>query len=433
MTTEMTGIIGILVLLCLLVLRVYIGIALTVVGFLGFGYLYGFSASFSILGMTPFGTTSTYALSVIPLFLLMGQFSFHSGMSRDIYNAVDKWLGHFPGGLAIATILGCAGFSAICGSSLATAATIGRVAMPEMEKYDYDSRLSTGAIAAGGTLGILIPPSIGFVIYGILTEESIGKLFLAGILPGLLLTLLYIGTIIVLCWHWPALAPPGEKKSIQKRLKALFCAWPMIILFTLVLGGIYLGIFTPIEAGGIGAFVAFIISTVQRRLSGQVILLCLKETLKTTSMIFLILIGADIFNLFLCGSKLPFFLSDWISTLTINKYIILTVILVSYTLLGCILDGIAMIILTIPILFPVIIELGFDPVWFGVLVVITLEMGLITPPIGMNVFIIKGVVGNVKLETIFAGVIPFVIACILAILLIIFFPQLALVIPAAMS
>ena len=432
MSPEMTGVLGIVALFVLLSLRLYIGIAMALVGFLGFSYLSGMSTGLSLFGMVPYGTGSFYTFSVIPLFVLMGQFAYHSGMSRDIYEAVYKWVGHLPGGLGMATILGCAGFAAICGSSLATSATMGTVALPEMRKYRYDEGLATGSIAAGGTLGILIPPSIGFVIYGILTEESIGRLLLAGILPGILLAGLYMATIYVICKRKPHMGPPGTKVSMKERLVSLTGTWGILLLFVLVMGGIYAGVFTPIEAAGVGACGALVIAALRKQLSFSIVLKCLQDTLQTTAMIFLILIGAEIFTLFLGVSKLPMLMADVIGGLPLHRYIILSIILLLYILLGCVLDGIAMIVLTIPILFPVITALEFDPIWFGVLMVIVLEMGLITPPVGLNVFVIKGVAKDVPLRVIFRGVIPFLGASILAIIIIMLFPEIALFIPTQM-
>jgi len=432
MSSEMIGILGIMVLFLLLFFRVYIGIAMAVVGFIGFSYLSGLKTALSLFGMIPYGTAAFYTLSVIPLFVLMGQFAFHSGMSEDIYKAVYRWLGHLPGGLAMATILGCAGFAAICGSSLATAATMSTVSLPEMEKYNYDKGLATGSIAAGGTLGILIPPSIGFVIYGILTEESIGKLLLAGILPGIILTALYILSIYFVCKINPHMGPPGKKASLKEALVSMLGTWRILLLFFIVMGGIYLGVFTPIEAAGVGAFGAFLIATTRKKMSFSKILMCLHSTMKTTAMIFLILIGAEIFTLFLGVSKLPMMMVEVISGLALNRYIILTVILLLYIILGCVLDGIAMIILTIPILFPVILDLGFDPIWFGVLMVIVLEMGLITPPVGMNVYIIKGVARDVPIGVIFKGIVPFLIATFVALIIMLIFPEIALYLPTQM-
>jgi len=431
-TPEWTGLAGIVLLFVLLFFRLYIGVAMALVGFLGFSYLSGLQTGLSLFGMIPYSSASFYSFSIIPLFVLMGQFAFYSGLSQDIYKAVYKWFGHLPGGLGIATILGCAGFAAISGSSLATAATMGSVALPEMRKYRYESGLATGSIAAGGTLGILIPPSIGFVIYGILTEESVGRLLLAGILPGLLLAGLYILTIYLLCRRNPALGPAGPRAPLKERLRSLTGTWGMLLLFALVMGGIYSGVFTPIEAAGVGAFGAFAVAVLKGKMGLSGVLNALFDTLRTTGMIFLILIGAEIFTLFLGVSKLPMFLADFIGGLELSRYVILSGVLFLYVVLGCVLDGIAMIILTIPILFPVIAALQFDPIWFGVLMVIVLEMGLITPPVGLNVFVIGGVAKDVPLVTIFRGVLPFLVASAVGLVLIMIFPDIALFIPMQM-
>lgn len=432
MTPEVTGLVGIALLFVLLFFRTYIGVAMALVGFAGFSFLSGLETGLSLFGMVPYSTASYYSFSIIPLFVLMGQFAFYSGVSQDIYQAVHKWFGHLPGGLGIATILGCAGFAAISGSSLATAATMGSVALPEMKKYEYESGLATGSIAAGGTLGILIPPSIGFVIYGILTEESVGRLLLAGILPGMLLAGLYILTMYVLCRRNPGMGPPGQRATLKEKVKSLTGTWGMLALFLLVMGGIYAGVFTPIEAAGVGAFGAFVIAVFKKRMGFSGIMMALRDTLRTTGMIFLILIGAEIFTLFLGVSRLPMFLADFIGSLELPRYVILSGILFLYVVLGCVLDGIAMIILTIPILFPVILAMKFDPVWFGVLMVIVLEMGLITPPVGLNVFVIGGVAKEIPLVTIFKGVLPFLVASAIGLILIMVFPDIALFIPKHM-
>ncbi len=432
MSPEAIGLIGICALFILLFLRLYIGVAMALVGFVGFSALSGFDTGLSLFGMIPYSTGSFYTFSIIPLFVLMGQFAFHSGMSEDIYQSVHKWMGHLPGGLAMATIMGCAGFSAICGSSLATSATMGTVALPEMKKFNYHPGLATGSIAAGGTLGILIPPSIGFVIYGILTEESIGRLLMAGILPGVLLAGLYMLAIYIPCRLRPELGPPGPRRDFKDKITSLKGTWGMLLLFGLVMGGIYMGVFTPIEAAAVGALGAFSISAMKRKMTLSILMKCLRDTLKTTAMIFLILIGAEIFTLFLGISMLPMRLASFIGSIEAPPHLILCGVLLLYVLLGCILDGIAMIILTIPIIFPVITALGFDPIWFGVLMVMVLEMGLITPPVGLNVFIIKGVAGEVPLKVIFKGVLPFLAASVVAIAILMLFPQIALYIPTRM-
>lgn len=429
MSPEMVGVVGIVALMGLLALNMYIGMAMALVGFVGMVYLIGFEAGVSLLGITPLTEGSSYTLSVIPLFVLMGQFTFLSGVSSDIYKTVYTWMGHLRGGLAMATILACSGFAAICGSSLATGATMAMVAIPEMKKYDYDPRLATGCIAAGGTLGILIPPSIGFIIYGILTELSIGKLFMAGFLPGIMLASLFILTVFIQCRISPAMGPRGPVFSWGTRFKALGGVWGMLVLFTVVMGGIYFGVFTPTEAAGVGSGGAFLLALARRRLGLGSVITCLKETGKTTAMIFMIIIGANIFSSFLGLTMLPMQLADYISELPLSRHLILVGIILVYIALGCVMDCFAIMILTVPILFPVIEALNFDPIWFGVLMVIVLEVGLITPPVGLNVFVIKGAVPDVELTTIFRGIWPFMLAALAAVVILTVFPQIATFLP----
>jgi tripartite ATP-independent transporter DctM subunit len=432
MSSEMIGLLGIAGLMVLLALRMYIGMAMALVGFIGLSVLVGMEAGIHILGITPLAEGSSYTLSVIPLFVLMGQFAFISGISTDIYKTVYTWMGHYRGGLAMATVMACAGFAAVCGSSLATGATMGMVAIPEMNKYAYDDRLSTGCVAAGGTLGILIPPSIGFIIYGILTEESIGRLFMAGIIPGILLASLFIGAIYIQCRLRPQMGPKGDRSTWKVKVRSLGGTWGMLLLFILVMGGIYLGVFTPTEAAGIGAFGAFLFALFKGKLNRQTLVQCLFETGKTTAMIFFIIIGANIFSTFLGLARIPMGLADFITGLALPKMVILAGIVVVYILLGCVMDCYAIMILTVPIIFPVIQAMQFDPIWFGVLMVIVLEVGLITPPVGLNVFVLKAAAPNVPLTVIFQGIWPFLLAAVLCIVLLAIYPQIALFLPSMM-
>jgi C4-dicarboxylate transporter DctM subunit len=432
MSSQMIGILGIGCMFVLLALRMYIGVAMGLIGFVGLCFLAGTSAATNILGIVPLAESKSYTLSVIPLFVLMGQFAFLSGISTDIYKTVYSWMGHFRGGLAMATILACAGFAAVCGSSLATGATMGMVAIPEMDKYNYDPRLSTGCIAAGGTLGILIPPSIGFVLYGILTEQSIGKLFMAGFLPGIMLASLFILAVYLQCRLNPKMGPRGPVTSWRKRFRSLGGTWGMLLLFFVVMGGIYMGVFTPTEAAGVGAFGAFLFALGKRKLNWQTLVQSLKETGKTTAFIFLIIIGANIFSSFLGLTKLPMDLADFMAGLPLPRTLILAAIILVYVALGCVMDCYAIMILTVPILFPVIEALQFDPIWFGVLMVIVLEVGLITPPVGLNVFVLKGAAPNVPMTTIFRGIWPFLIAAVLSIIILTIFPQIATFVPSHM-
>ena len=432
MSPEMIGILGILSMFLLLAFRMYIGMAMALVGFIGLCRLVGIEAGIHILGITPLTEGSSYTLSVIPLFVLMGQFALISGISADIYKTVYAWMGHLRGGLAMATIMACSGFAAVCGSSLATGATMGMVAIPEMDKYKYDPRLSTGCVAAGGTLGILIPPSIGFILYGILTEESIGKLFMAGFLPGILLAGLFIAAIFIQCRLNPEMGPRGDRASWRMRFRSLGGTWGMLLLFCMVMGGIYLGVFTPTEAAGVGAFGAFLIALFKRRLTFETLIRCLLDTGRTTAMIFLIIIGANIFSTFLGLAQIPMGLADFITGLALPRFVILAGILFIYILLGCVMDCYAIMILTVPIIFPLIQAMHFDPIWFGVLMVIVLEVGLITPPVGLNVFVLKAAAPDVPMSVIFRGILPFLAAALLAIVLLTIFPQIALLVPSLM-
>ncbi len=432
MSTEMIGVIGILLLFVFLAFRMYIGVAMALIGFVGVSLIVNLDAGLNILGMAPWAEGSSYSMSVIPLFVLMGQFAFVSGISQDIYKAVHNWMGHLRGGLAMATIVACSGFAAICGSSLATGATMAKVAIPEMEKYGYDPRLSTGCVAAGGTLGILIPPSIGFIIYGILTEESIGKLFMAGILPGILLAFLFVTAIYLQCLLNPNMGPKAEPTTWKVKFKSLYGTWPMLSLFVLVMGGIYFGIFTPTEAAGIGAFGSFAITLVKGKLNFSTFVESLLITGNMTAMIFLIIIGANIFSSFLALTQIPFMLADAIVALALPRMVVLIMIIAVFMLLGCVMDCFAIMILMVPILYPIIQAMNFNTIWFGVIMVIVLEVGLITPPVGLNVFVIKGAVPDVPLTTIFKGVWPFIVAASICIAIIILFPQIAVFLPSKM-
>jgi tripartite ATP-independent transporter DctM subunit len=427
------GLVGISLLVVLLFSGLSIGIGMGLVGFLGMVYLNGMMPGLDIMGRTPYGTVTSYSLSVVPLFILMGAFCFHSGLSTDIYYAVHRWVGHFRGGLAMATVGACALFAAVSGSSLATAATMGRVALPEMKKYKYAVTLASGSIAAGGSIGILIPPSTILVIYAILTEQSIGKLFLAGFIPGILEALFYMVTIYIVCSRNPLIGPRGPSSSFKEKVFALKSAWGVFVLFLLVIGGIYLGVFTPTEAAGIGAFGALLFSFGRRKVTWKNFVASLQETSKTTAMMFLILIGAMVLGYFLAVTRLPFELSTFVAGLAVNRYLILSFIIVLYLLLGAIFSALAIIVLTVPILFPVVTALGFDPIWFGIIIVRMVEIGQITPPMGINVFVLKGVAGDIPVETIFRGIVPFLIADLCHVALLIIFPQIATFLPSLMK
>jgi len=425
------GYAAIIILILLIFSRMQIGIAMGLVGFVGFACIVGLDPALGLLKTVPYTTFASKDMSVIPLFILMGSFAFSAGMSEDLYRAVHKLLGHLRGGLAMATVVACACFAAISGSSLATAATLGRVAMPEMRKYKYHASLATGAIAAGGSIGILIPPSVILIIYGIITEQSIGKLFLAGFIPGILEALFYIVTIAILTRRNPSLGPPGPRATGKEKLLSLVKVWEVVVLFLVVIGGIYTGVFTPTEAAGVGAFGTLCFALMRRKMTWEKFKLSLSGTINTTGMLFLIVMGAMLLGYFFSVSRLPFELATVASGLPVNRYIILVLILLVVLLLGCIMDSMAIVLLTIPVFYPIILKLGFDPIWFGILVVRVTEMGLITPPVGLNVYIIQGITGE-RMETVFKGVVPFIIADICEIILLILIPQLSLFLPGLM-
>jgi tripartite ATP-independent transporter DctM subunit len=410
-----------------------IGFVMALVGFLGYVYLGSLDAGLNILGLTFYAGGTSYTLSVIPLFVLMGQFAAHAGLSRDIYHTVERWMGHQRGGLAMATIGACAGFAAISGSSVATAATMGTVALPEMKKYKYSEALATGTVAAGGTLGILIPPSATFVFYAILTEQSVGKLFIAGIFPGILLAALFMLTIYIRVRLKPDIAPRGERASLREKIVALKGIWGIVVLFLLVMGGIYTGVFTPTEAAGIGAFGAFVFAMGKRQVTWENSTASLAQTAQTTAMIFIIIIGAYIFGYFLAVTRIPSELADFMAGLQVSRYVILVAVVLLYTILGMFLEGFAILVLTIPIIQPLMVNLGFDPIWFGVMVIIMMEMSLITPPVGVNVFVIKGVAKDVPMYTIFRGIWPFWVAMLVCLAILSVLPQIAMFLPNTMK
>ena len=426
------GLVSIGLLLVLTFSGIYLGVAMGLIGFVGMIYLVGLKTGFSIMGTTPYATMAVYSFSVIPLFILMGTFCFHSGLSEEIYFAVHTFLGHMRGGLAMATVGACACFAAVSGSGMATAATMGKVALPEMRKYKYDLRLAAGSIAAGGSMGILIPPSTILILYGILTQQSIGKLFLAGFIPGVLEAVFYMIVITVLCKFNPSLGPKGPKTNLREKAVAFKSTWGIAALFLLVIGGIYLGVFTPSEAAGVGAFGALVLTFIKRKLNWKIFSSSLSDTSKMVAAMMFILAGAMIFGRFLAVSRLPFVLANYVAGLAVNRYVILSVIILLYLILGSILDIFSMVVLTVPIIFPVVTALGFDPIWFGVIVVRLFEMGAITPPIGINVFVLKGVAGDVPLGTIFSGIMPFFIADLFHVGMLVAFPQVATFLPSLM-
>jgi C4-dicarboxylate transporter DctM subunit len=428
MSPVLVGILGFIVLFSLLALGLPIGAGMALVGFVGTWFLISDVAAFTKLAVVPFQTVTDYSLAVLPLFILMAQVVFVSGMGRDLFNLASKWLGHKRGGVAMAAVAGSGVFAAVSASSIATATTMGLVSIPEMRRLKYDPALATGAVAAGGTMGVLIPPSGALIIYGILTETSIGKLFAAGIIPGILEALFYILVIGILCWWKPKLGPPAEKAPLREKIKSLGGCGEIVALIIFVLTGLIIGWFTPTEAGAVGAFGAIIMCALRGRLTWDSFKTAIVETLKTTGMIYGILIGALIFNVFVAASTIPYVLSEFIGNMALPPHAILVMVLVLYFFLGCFLDVAAMTVLTIPIFFPLVVSLGFNPIWFGIIFVRMAEIAMITPPIGMNTFVIAGVVKEmgIPMETVFKGIIPFLLADFLHVTLLILFPSLSL-------
>ncbi len=426
-----TFIVGLVLFLLLAFLGMPIAFAFGIVGFIGVIFIMGVGPGLAMIGSAPWQWASQAGLLVVPLFILMGQFAFHSGISRDLFITANKWIGKLPGGLALATNLACTGFAACTGSSLASGATMGTIAYPEMMKFKYSPRLATGCIASGGTLGILIPPSVVFIIYGFLTAQPIGVLFIAGIFPGLLLSGLFLTLISLMVLRNPELGPRGQSFPWGERFKALTGVWGMLVIFVLVVGGLYLGIFAPSEAGAVGAFGALVVA-LSKRMGIRSLSTALKDSLRLTCMVMTILIGAMIFGVFLTVSGFPSMLSAWITSLPLPPYAILILILLMYIPLGMVMDAMAMVLLTIPIIFPIITGLGFDPIWFGVLIVLVFEMALITPPVGMIVYVVQGVT-KVPLEEVFRGNMPFLVAMIAALALLLAFPQISLWLPGTMG
>ena len=432
MNTDLIAVGGFVVLFVLMLLRVPVGMAMGLVGVSGYALIAGGGPALKLIGQTSMRTVTDYTFGVIPMFMLMGAFVSVSGVSRELFRAANALIGHLRGGLGMATVLACGGFAAICGSSVATAATFSTVAYPEMRRYGYPQSFSTGVIAAGGTLGAMLPPSTVLAVYAVITQQDIGKLFMAGVLPGLLAMGMYVLTIIAIVALAPKLLPAGEKKPWSERLAAMKDVWPSLVLFIFVIGGLYGGVFTPTEAGGVGAGDAFLLGVIRRKLDRAGIRQALLQATRTAAAVFTVLIGALLFGYFLTITQTPQKLTEFLTGLGIGRYGVLALIMVMYLLLGCLMDAMAMIILTVPIIFPVIMQLGFDPIWFGVIIVMTVELGLIHPPVGMNVFVIKSVVQEVSFTTIFKGVIPFVLTDILRLLILIAFPAIALWLPGRM-
>jgi C4-dicarboxylate transporter, DctM subunit len=437
MNPTLIGITGILIMLLLFLTRMPVAFVMASVGFVGFSVMISTDAGLVLLSRNIYETFDSYDLTTIPLFILMGQLGFNSGISKRLYDAGYKFLGGIRGGLAMATVSACTAFGAVCGSSPATAATMATVGLPEMKRYNYNDELATGSVASGGGIGMIMPPSVVLIIYGILTEQSIGALFVAGIFPALLVTLLFIICIYIRCSISPEQGPRGESFSWPEKLKALLGLGETLTVFTLVIGGIFIGLFTPTEAAAIGAFGILLIAVIRRQISWEGFVKSLMETLRTSCMVLLLIAGAVIFGKFLAVTRIPFEIAGWVSGLEIAPVLVLGVILLIYFFGGCFMDALAFVTLTVPIFFPVVMELGYDPIWFGIIIVMVTEMGVITPPVGINVYVVYGVAKNVldqevPLEKIFKGIFPFLIAVIVGIFILILFPKIIMYLPNLM-
>lgn len=425
--------IGLLAMLILAFARVPLAIAMGLVGFAGLWWMRGLNPALASVTSTVYEAGFEYTLSVVPLFILMGNFVTRAGMSRELYRAAYTLVGHFRGGLGMATVMACAGFGSVCGSSIATAATMTKVAYPSMKDHGYSGQLAAGAIAAGGTLGILIPPSTILVIYGLVTETSIGKLFAAGMLPGLLAVFMMCLTISFITWRDPASGPAAERSSWAERFDAMKDVWAVAVLFVIVMGGIYGGVFTTTEGAGIGAFGAFIIALLRRSLNVSVTLDILIESARTTGMLFMILVGALVFANFVNFTTLPSDLKSLVSTHNISPVAVMIAICAIYVILGAAMEELSMVLLTLPVFFPLVVSLGFDPVWFGIVIVLVVMIGLISPPVGMNMFVVRNMLPELSTATIFKGVMPFVYTLVVVLALLVAFPQIALFLPQALK
>ncbi len=436
MSPTLIGIIGIVVMVIVFMSRMPVAFVMAMIGYLGFSVMISPQGGLSLLSRTIYDVFSSYGLTTIPLFILMGQLAFNSGISRRLYDTGYKFLGSTKGGLAMATVTACTAFGAVCGSSPATAATMATVGLPEMKRYKYADELATGSVASGGGLGMIMPPSIVLIVYGILTEQSIGALFVAGILPAILVTILFIISIYIRCRLNPEQGPAGEKFTWSEKIKSLFGMGETLIVFILVMGGLFIGLFTPTEAAAVGAFGVLAVSLIRRQLTWEGFVNSLYETLRTSCMVMLLIAAAVIFGKFLAVTRIPFNMATWVGGFDMPPYMILTVVILIYFFGGCFMDALALVMLTVPIFYPLVTGLGYDPIWFGLIIVMVTEMGVITPPVGINVYVVfgvaKNVIGEVPLESIFKGILPFLLAVIVGIIILMIFPQIILFLPNLM-
>ncbi len=433
MSAAAVGILGIgLLLAVLFLLGMPVGVAMAMVGFAGFCYLVSFKAGLHMLGSVVWETFSKYGLTVIPLFIFMGQVAFYSGVNAKLYNAAYRWVGHIRGGIAMATVMACSAFSAICGSNAATAATMTTVALPQMRKFNYHAKLSTGAIACGSTLGVVIPPSVVLIVIGLSTEQSIARLFYGAVGAGILLTVLLLLSVVVVCRRHPQWGPVGPRTAWRERIRSLAGALEMVILFLLVMLGLFFGVFTPTEAGAAGSFLALLIAVVQRRLSFRGFLSSITDTLKISCMVIVIVTGALIFGRFLAVTRIPFEIAAWVAELAIPRIGVMAIIFLIYIIGGAVMDALALLLITIPIFFPVAAQLGYDPVWFGVTITVVTTLGAVTPPVGATTYVVGGMAGDVPLEDVFKGVTYFLPAYILCIVVLMLVPEIVTFLPAFM-
>jgi len=437
MSPVLAGIVGIAVMILMFMTQMPVAFVMALVGFLGFSIMTSPDAGLVLLSRNIYETFASYDLTTIPLFILMGQLGFNSGISKRLYSAGYTFLGSVRGGLAMATVTACTAFGAVCGSSPATAATMATVGLPEMKRFNYDDALATGSVASGGGIGMIMPPSVVLIIYGILTEQSIGQLFVAGIFPALLVTMLFISAVFITCLIDENAGPAGETFSWAERFKALLGLSETLMIFALVVGGIFYGLFTPTEAASVGAFGVLLIAVIKRQLTWKGFVKSLMETLTTSCMVLMLIAGAVIFGKFLAVTRIPFEIASWVSGLNMAPALVIAVIIFIYFIGGCFMDALAFVTLTVPIFFPVVMELGYDPIWFGIIIVMVTEMGVITPPVGINVYVVYGVAKNVlshnvALEKIFKGITPFLIALIIGVIILIAFPAIILFLPHLM-
>ncbi len=436
MSPTAIGIIGILIMLAIFMTKMPVAYVMTLVGFVGFGILISFPAALALLPRNFYDSFSSYELTTIPLFVLMGQLAFNGGISRKLYNTAYSFMGNIKGGLAMATVSTCTAFGAVCGSSPATAATMATVGMPEMKRFGYADSLSAGSVASGGGLGMIMPPSVVLIIYGILTEQSIGALFVSGILPAFLMTFLFIICVYITCRIDPAQGPRGEKFTLVQKMKSLLGLADTLAVFALVMSGLFYGFFTPTESAAVGVFGVLIVSIIRRQLTWKAFVKSLYETLQTSTMILFLIAGAVVFGKFLAVTRIPFEVATWVSGLDLPSFIIMGIIILIYFIGGCFMDSLGLIMLTIPIFYPIVTNLGYDPIWFGVIIVLVTEMGVITPPVGINVYVVygvsRGVVGDISLEDIFRGILPFLMATVVGIIILMIFPIIILFLPNLM-